>query len=97
MARTHLFLVAAFTIASASAAVAEYPVAGVTPNQRPAGAPTITKFEKSDAWRKQYFRGVVAPYPASVVADERDQGGWYTPFNHPGMPGLYDIRGWHAK
>ena len=24
-----------------------------------------------------------------------DQGNWYTPFNHPGMTGRYDIRGWH--
>ncbi len=33
--------------------------------------------------------------PASLVRMKGSQGEWYTPFSRPGMPGPYDLRGWH--
>jgi hypothetical protein len=95
MSRTHIFI--ALTLLGAATSAQAYPIAGLTPNQRPEGAPTITTFEKTDAWRKQFYHGVTEPYPASIVKWEKDQGAWFTPFNHPGMLGTFDIRGWHKK
>lgn len=77
-----------------STTVSAYPVAGTTPDQRPEGAPVIQEFDKSVEWYQQALHGVVEPYPASFSFLE-DQGGWYTPFNHKGMTGPYDIRNWH--
>jgi len=74
--------------------ISAYPIAGVKPDQRPEGAPTIKEFSKDAAWYENALHGVDAPYPASLHFLE-NQGGWYTPFNHPGMTGPYDIRGWH--
>ena len=74
--------------------VSAYPIAGVKPDQRPEGAPVIKEFVKDGAWYKNALNGVDSPYPASLHFLE-NQGGWYTPFNHPGMTGPYDIRGWH--
>ena len=73
---------------------AQYPVAGVTPNERPANAPVITEFDKSKSWYEEALHGVVRPYPTSLRFLE-DQGAWHTPFNRPGMPPPYDIRGWY--
>jgi len=42
------------------------------------------------------LHGIVPPAPDSLRF-LRDQGNWYTPFSRPGMPGLYDIRGWHSN
>ncbi len=71
-----------------------YPIAGLHPDQRPAGAPKITRFEKNKAWYQRALHGVQPPYPASLRFLE-DEGAWYTPFIHPGMTGRYDIRRWH--
>lgn len=76
--------------------ISAYPVAGVTPDQRPEGAPVIKEFVKDADWYGNALKGVISPYPASLHFLE-NQGGWYTPFNHPGMTGPYDIRGWHEK
>ena len=73
---------------------AEFPIAGVEPSQRPIGAPVITSVDRDADWYSQALHGVTRPYPSSLRFLE-DQGNWYTPFNHPGMPGPYDIRGWH--
>ncbi len=73
-----------------------YPIAGVKPDQRPEGAPVIKEFIKDAAWYANALHGVESPYPASLHFLE-NQGAWYTPFNHPGMTGPYDIRGWHKK
>lgn len=80
----------------ATAVLAEYPVAGTAPNQRPAGAPVIQKSEKSTDWYGHALTGVSKPYPDSLSFLE-NQGNWYTPFSHPGMLEPYDIRGWHAS
>jgi len=73
-----------------------YPVAGLTPEARPKGAPTITAFERTPEWRSKALRGVSEPYPSSLGFLD-NQGAWYTPFNRPGMPGPYDLRGLHAS
>ncbi len=73
-----------------------YPIAGVAPDQRPQGAPTITEFAKDGGWYELALTGVVQPYPMSLRFLE-DQEAWYTPFTHAGMTGPYDIRGWHTK
>jgi hypothetical protein len=72
-----------------------YPVAGLAPFERPAGAPTMTAFAPDEQWRAKALRGVSAPVPASL-AFLQNQGRWYSPFLGPGMTGRYDIRGFHA-
>ena len=74
---------------------AEYPIAGLTPYERPSGAPVIEQVVKKDGWYQDALTGVSKPYPSSLGFLE-DQGNWYTPFIHPGMPGRYDIRGWYG-
>ena len=73
---------------------AEYPIAGVNPDQRPRGAPVITTDSHGPAWFQRALHGISEPYPASLLF-LRHQGNWYTPFIQPGMPGRYDIRDWH--
>lgn len=71
-----------------------YPIAGVSPDKRPDGAPVVAEYPKDAAWYNNALRGVDRPYPASFKFLE-DQGAWYTPFTRPGMTGRYDIRHWH--
>ena len=78
------------------AAEYSYPVAGLTPAQRPAGAPVITQFRKDGAWYSHALQGVSRPYPSSLGFLE-NQGAWHTPFNRPGMPPPYDLRGWYTN
>lgn len=90
-------IVKALFLASTSlliSSVSAYPIAGVKPDQRPEGAPVIKEFVKDGAWYTNALQGVSSPYPASLHFLE-NQGAWYTPFNHPGMTGPYDIRNWH--
>lgn len=70
-------------------------VAGVEPSRRPADAPAISSVQHPAGWQAAALRGVSDPKPASLKFLD-DQGAWYTPFTHPGMPGRYDIRGLHA-
>lgn len=72
-----------------------FPIAGTQPSERPAGAPVIREVRKPDGWYSRALTGISKPYPASLKFLE-DQGNWYTPFDHPGMPGRFDIRGLHA-
>lgn len=85
----------ALTLVLPAAALADYPVAGTAPYQRPEGAPRIETLDRGEDWYSQALTGVSSPYPASLRFLE-NQGNWYTPFNRPGMNGRYDIRGWHA-
>ena len=71
-----------------------YPIAGTQPSERPAGAPMIREVQKPQGWYTRALTGISQPYPSSLRFLE-DQGNWYTPFNHPGMHGPYDIRGWY--
>ncbi len=73
----------------------DYPIAGVEPSVRPAGAPVITIYRKDTAWYRHALTGVVPPYPSSLRFLEY-QGAWHTPFVRPGMTGPYDIRNWHG-
>lgn len=89
--------VVALLLAGASApALADDPIAGTTPSERPTGAPQITEVDRPASWYTAALHGVSRPYPYSLRFLE-DQGNWYTPFNRPGMTGRYDIRGWHQK
>jgi hypothetical protein len=81
-------------LVAASSVWAEYPVAGVNPDRRPADAPVISVYVKDGDWYRRSLRGIERPYPSSLKFLE-DQGAWYTPFNRPGMTGRYDIRNWH--
>ena len=74
--------------------MADPAIADATRSQRPEGAPRITDVDRSGSWYRHALKGVTRPYPHSLRFLE-DQGNWYTPFNRPGMPGPYDIRGWH--
>lgn len=92
---TPLLLGAAISVCASAANAAEPVVAGLTPDRRPEGAPVITEVLHDEAWRERALTGVSEPYPQSILDWLDDQGAWYTPFNRPGMRGLYDIRGWH--
>lgn len=81
---------------AATPALADLPIAGVTPYKRPDGAPVIQEVDKGAGWYDQALTGVSKPYPHSLRFLE-DQGNWYTPFNRPGMKAPYDIRGWHSN
>lgn len=77
-----------------ASAAGDYPIAGLAPDVRPAGAPRVEAYVKDGAWYRQALHGVQPPYPASLRFLE-DQGAWHTPFTVPGMTGPYDIRNWH--
>ena len=82
------------SVAISAAENASAPIAGTAPSVRPAGAPVISEFAKPEGWYSQALHGVERPYPYSLRFLE-DQGAWHTPFNRPGMPGPYDLRGWY--
>ena len=69
-------------------------VAGLTPWERPAGAPVIKSVDRDPEWFRHALTGISRPYPTSLRFLD-DQGNWHTPFDRPGMTGPYDIRGWH--
>jgi hypothetical protein len=73
-----------------------FPIAGTQPSQRPQGAPAIDSVQRTPDWYEHALTGVSRPYPYSLRFLEY-QGNWHTPFNHPGMHGPYDIRGWHGR
>lgn len=76
-----------------ASAMETYPVAGLTPWQRPSHAPRIDTAMPFDL--RAATRGIAPPaLPGLAFLD--NQGNWYTPFNHPGMTGPYDLRDWHA-
>lgn len=83
-------------VVGGNAVCAQTTVAGLRPDQRPEGAPTIRTFEQSRAWRQAATAGVTAPLPPSLKFLD-NQGAWYTPFNRRGMPGPYDIRKLHRN
>jgi len=94
--QTLALLVFALLSGAVSASDYAFPIAGLTPAERPAGAPVVTEFNKDEGWYTHALRGVSRPYPSSLRFLEY-QGAWNTPFNRPGMPPPYDIRGWHTN
>lgn len=88
-------LVLLLPVLGASAAQAgSYPIAGVRPDARPAGAPVISVFKPPADWQARMFHGISRPFPPGLDW-VKDQGAWFTPFNRPGAMSPYDIRGWH--
>jgi len=79
-------------VAWASAGVPS--IAGLSPHERPAGAPQLRSVPPVD--RQLALFGVSTPVPKSIEGFLQHQGGWFNPFLHPGMTGPYDLRGWHA-
>ncbi|MCU7916817.1 MAG: hypothetical protein KZQ95_00480 [Candidatus Thiodiazotropha sp. (ex Epidulcina cf. delphinae)] len=77
-----------------SSVMADYPIAGIEPSRRPSSAPVIEWVMHTKAWYQNALTGVQRPYPPSLYFLD-NQGNWHTPFNHPGMTGRYDFRGWH--
>lgn len=73
-----------------------YPIAGLTPSVRPAGAPVVTVAQHGADWNERFYRGVTKPYPPSIQF-QAVHGGWFTPFDRPGMLGPYDLRNWHSE
>ena len=71
-------------------------VSGLAPDRRPASAPKVMVTVHPQAWYVHAVSGVVPPYPQSLFFLDH-QGDWFTPFNRPGMPAPYDIRGWHKS
>jgi hypothetical protein len=71
-----------------------FPIAGLNPSERPAGAPKMEWSRNNYNWYKKALTGISQPYPKSLYFLD-NQGNWYTPFNRPGMTGRYDIRNWH--
>lgn len=72
-------------------------VAGVAPDRRPPDAPVLHRVIRGAEWERRALDGVTPPIPPSVAVILRDQGGWYTPFDRPGMSGPYDIRERHPR
>lgn len=83
-----------FSLQIGSVALAEGFVAGTTPDRRPEGAPVIYFHPQSTQWHENALRGVSRPYPSTLNFLD-NQGAWFNPFQHPGMTGPYDIRGFH--
>lgn len=94
--RALIVALTAWLASPATSAAAAYPIAGLKPSERPEGAPRITEVQRDSAWWQQALYGVSLPIPASLGFLEH-QGNWYTPFNRPGMPGRYDLRGWYQR
>jgi len=75
-------------------AVSDYPIAGVTPWQRPQGAPVREWVQHDVTWYEKALTGINRPYARSLYFLD-NQGNWYTPFSRPGMLPPYDLRSWH--
>ena len=71
-------------------------VAGSTPGQRPANAPTIKQHQITPEALGKRLHGVSDPLPPNVV-NAALAGAWFMPLAHPGMTGPYDLRGWHRE
>lgn len=82
-------------VATRAAAEVAFPLMGLEPASRPPGAPVITSFEQTPAWKAQALRGIHPP--RNGVEFLKDQGAWYTPFNRPNSTGRYDIRGFYGE
>lgn len=84
------------TFLGATAVSAQSSIAGVQPDRRPDSAPKVQSAAKPKDWQAKATAGVVRPLPPTLKFLD-DQGGWYTPFDRPGMPGPYDIRKLHRN
>ncbi len=71
-------------------------IAGMTPDRRPEGAPVITETGMTMFGLAVALHGISEPIPKNLDFLD-DQGAWFTPFIHPGMTGVYDIRKFHKS
>jgi len=69
------------------------PAASAMGEASPRAAEAV-RLVKDAAWYDRALTGLEPPYPLSFRFLE-DQGAWFTPFNRPGAPSPYDLRGWH--
>ena len=90
-----VFVATFIAMGGGASAQSTFPIAGLTPDQRPAGAPVIKDFQRDKSAEAKNFQGISKPYPPGLPVV--DQGAWFTPFNRPGMPQPYDIREWHKN
>jgi hypothetical protein len=74
-----------------------YPVAGLTPDRRPEGAPVISEISDTKHIEQRLLYGIEKPVPESIQGWVGYQGRWFNPFAYPGMTGRYDLRGWHSN
>ena len=66
---SHRVVLIAFGLFSLSAGVCsaeEYPTSGVSPSERPAGAPVITEYIRGEQWYARALTGLTPPYPDSL-------------------------------
>ncbi|MBF0248124.1 MAG: hypothetical protein HQL36_08645 [Alphaproteobacteria bacterium] len=71
-------------------------VAGMNPAERPSWAPKVSQIKWEDGRLKKAMRGIPEQVAANLTFFGK-QGNWYTPFERPGMTGLYDIRNLHPQ
>ena len=72
------------------------PIAGLTPYERPVGAPSSRGIMRTPEQTAKITTGIARPLPDGLDF-LKDQGAWYTPFDRPGMPAYYDLRAWKKK
>lgn len=85
----------ALSLPSWSADAEAAPLAGLTPHERPAGAPVVKSVIRTPEQTSKLTTGIDKPLPPGIEW-LKDQGAWYSPFERPGMVGYYDLRGWHG-
>lgn len=85
----------ALSLPSSGADFATMAMAGLTPYERPAGAPAVKSVSRTPEQTARGTAGIGQPMPPGIEW-LKDQGAWYTPFERPGMVGYYDLRGWHG-
>lgn len=69
-------------------------IAGLVPDQRPAGAPVKADSPRTPEQMARYLRGVEGAPPGNV-SQIVGTGDWWVPMRQPGMTAPYDLRGWH--
>jgi hypothetical protein len=84
------------SVASVAASAEPQVVGGLTPDRRPDGLPRVGATGFTEEGWKRALHGIAEPHPASIDKWLDDQGGWFTPFTHPGMAAPYDIRNLHG-
>jgi hypothetical protein len=70
-------------------------VAGLAPDRRPVGAPTVQAYVPSRADVQARLKGVTPPAPPNV-RQIAEAGPWFIPMHAVGMTPPYDLRGHHS-
>lgn len=88
--------IAAILLGSTVAFAAPGFVAGLVPDQRPAGTPVKADSPPTSEQMARYLKGVEGTPPGNVTHIV-GTGNWWVPMRHPGMTPPYDPRGWHTS